>query len=139
MDDGEHDPCWAAGFRVAASVPDGLGSLKGEEECSHEAVHPREALLHGLAVVHFLVVVLEIVEGDGGENEVDEEDRRPHEDETEPAHLEDLVHTCVARRKSLSAGVDTDDTDNSDGTGAEDEDTYGRSAKGPSTCAGRTR
>ena len=81
------------GVGVAASVPDGLGRLKGEEDCSHEVVHPCVALLVVvLESVLFLVVVLESIEGEAGENEVDDEDRRPHEDEAEPAHLEDHVH-----------------------------------------------
>ena len=63
-------------------------------------------------MVLLLVVVLESIEGDAGDNEVGDEDRRPHEDEAEPAHLEDLVHACVARHKGVAGDTDdeTDDT-----------------------------
>ena len=80
-------------------------------------------MVHVLLVLIFVVFV-EALEGDAGNNEVDDEDGRPHEDEAEPGHLEDLVHACVARHVNGDNGV---------------EDTHGRSAKGPSTCGGRTR
>ena len=79
-------------------------------------------MVHVLLVLIFVVLV-EALEGEASKDEVGDEDGCPHEDEAEPGHLEDLVHACVARHKGV-CGV---------------EDTHGRSAKGPSTCGGRTR
>ena len=124
VDEGEHDAGRAVGFRVAASIADGLGGLKGKEDCGHQAVQPGEAPVREL----LLVVLLELVKGDASEDEVDDEDRRPHEDEAEPVHLQDLVHACVARHSVVEGDADVDD-----------DDTHGRSAWAPSTWRGRTR
>ena len=143
VDEGEHDARGAVRHRVATSVPNGLGGLKGKEDRSHEAVHPGVAhLLLVVVGVDSLVILLESVEGGAGDDEVGGEDGRPHEDEAEPAHLEDLVHTCVATHCIDDTDVEDEEDAEEDDAEEEDaedeEDTYERSGKGPSTCAGRT-
>ena len=40
VDEGEHDARRAVGVGVAASIPDRLGRLEGEEDSSHEVLDP---------------------------------------------------------------------------------------------------
>ena len=94
MDQGQHDPCRAVGHRVPASIANGLGGLEGKEDGGHGVMDPGEASRP--VVVLILVVRLHRIEDHAGDDKVNDEDRRPHQDEAEPAHLKDLVHAFRA-------------------------------------------
>ena len=115
----EHDAClWGAVGKLGKETAANEGGEHGGDKDEDEA--PARELL--------LVVLLELVKDEAGEDGVNDEDRRPHEDEAEPVHLQDLVHACVARHSVVEGDADVDD-----------DDTHGRSAWAPSTWRGRTR
>ena len=92
----EHDAClWGAVGKLGKEA----AAKEGGEHGGDKDEAPVSELL--------LVVLLELVKDDAGE----EDDRRPHEDEAEPVHLQDLVHACVARHNVVEGDADVDDDD----------------------------